>query len=1369
VRRLSVLLFAIFAIMLGTTMVSRSQAQSLPLLTRHVRQETLNGQAPLVGHLPSTQSMRLTLVLPHRNQAALNQFLKDLYDPSSASYRRFLTVDEFTANFGPTQEDYDSVVLFAKANGFTVVGTSRNRMNIDVTGAVENIESAFHVTMGTYQHPTENRTFFAPDREPTPDLAVQLWHIAGLDNYSTPHPALVRRDQNVKSALASPNQGVKPNATTGSGPSASFLGSDMRAAYYGGTALTGSGQSIGLFEFIGTDLTDLATYFTNAGQTNSVPITLLSVDTQSTSCVEPTCDDTEQTIDMIYSLGMAPGLSSLVMYIGTGALTGQTIDDAGILNAMATANPLNAQLSCSWSWTPADPSTDDPFFQEFAAQGQNFFADAGDDGNWATAPFVWPADSAFVTTVGGTSLQTTGAGGTWSSETGWDDTGGGISPNQIAIPAWQVATAAGCANCSQAFRNGPDVSANADFTYFVCADQEACTANLFGGTTFSTPIWAGYMALVNQQAAINGKPPLGFINPALYTIGLGPDYGLDFHDITTGGNTLGTTVGYDLSTGWGSPNGSALIEALAGSANPAVATTLSYNGPATFTNGSAGNPSATLTQTTGGAAVSGASVLFTLGTGGTAQTCSGTTGTNGVATCTIASVSQTAGGGAISASFAGNSNFLTSSSGPIAVNIVAGSAVATTLVYNGPATFTNGSAGNPSAMLTQTTGGAAVPGVSVLFTLGTGGTAQTCTGTTGANGTATCTITSVNQTAGGDTISASFAGNSSFLTSSAGPVSVTISAAPAVATTLTYNGPATFTNGSAGNPSATLTQTTGGAAVPGVSVLFTLGGGVSSQTCSGTTGSNGVATCTITSVNQTAGADTISASFAGNSSFLTSSAGPVSITISAASAIATTLAYNGPTTFTNGSAANPSATLTQTTGGSAVPGVSVLFTLGTGGAAQTCTGTTGTNGTATCAITSANQTVGADTVSASFAGNSGFLTSSAGPLSVTISAVPAVATTLTYNGPTTFTNGSAANPSATLTQTTGGSAVPGVSILFTLGSGGTAQTCSGTTGTNGAATCTITSVNQTGGADTISASFAGNSSFLTSSAGPVSVTISVAPAVATTLTYNGPTTFANGSAGNPSATLTQTTGGAAVPGVSVLFTLGTGGTAQTCSGTTGTNGAASCSITSVNQTAGGDTISASFAGNSSFLASAAGSVSVTITDFTLTVPTGTVTLTPGQTATYTITTGSFPGPVTLTASGLPTGAVATFNPNPVVPPETSTTLTITTTAPSAGVVWKPFGPRGPSSPRSFPAWTILLALSLAGMSFACLKRRTLRRMAPLTAMILLIAAASYLTGCTAGFPGLGTSNATPAGTFSIKVTATSGTDVHTTTVTLIVQ
>jgi subtilase family serine protease len=551
-----------------------SFAQSAPL-THHVREATASGLAPMVGTLPAGQTMRLTIALPLRNQSEIDAVLHDLYDPSSPSYRKFLTVEEFTARFGPTAQDYATVIRFAESNGLTVVGKSLNRVNLDVTGTVGAIEAAFHMNLNVYQHPTEDRTFYAPDREPTADLSVALWHISGLDNYSIPKPALHKREA-----------AAVPNATTGSGPGASFLGSDMRAAYYGGS-LTGGGQSLGLLEYVGTDLTDLTTYYKNVKQTNSVPITLKSVDGTPTTCFNAAgCDDTEQTLDMTQALGMAPGLSSLVMYIGSG--------DSAIFNAMATASPLNAQLSSSWTWSPADPSTDNPYFIEFAMQGQNLFQAAGDSGKWVGNSEIYPADDVYVTSVGGTDLETSSAGGPWSSETVWVDGGGGISPDHFAIPSWQTAAAAGCGACSQTLRNGPDVSANANFTFYVCADQSPCTANEYGGTSFAAPMWAGYLALVNEQAVNNGSATLGFINPSLYTIGLGSSYDTDFHDITSGSNGYSATVGYDLATGWGSPNGAGLIDSLTGPPAPGFSLAASPNSVTIAQGGSGGS---TITST----------------------------------------------------------------------------------------------------------------------------------------------------------------------------------------------------------------------------------------------------------------------------------------------------------------------------------------------------------------------------------------------------------------------------------------------------------------------------------------------------------------------------------------------------------------------------------------------------------------------------------------------------------------------------------------------------------------------------------------------------------------------------------------------------
>jgi subtilase family serine protease len=547
-QRLILSLLTLVALVMSMNVVS--QAQSQTLMTRHVREVTLNGQAQSVGRLPGTQIMHFDVVLALRHQPELENFLQELYDPSSSSYHRYVTPQEFTARFGPSQEDYDSLVRFAQACGFTQIGGSRDGMDLQFTGTVASIESAFHVTMNVYQHPTEKRTYYSPDREPTVNLPFQLWHISGLDNFSTPRPTYRRNPSQIHS-----------NAVKGSCPSSSYCGSDMRAAYYGSGPLTGTGQTLGLLEFAGYDIADLNTYFKNVGQTDNVPVTGVSVGGASLNCLaSQRCDDTEQIIDMTQAISMAPAMSALYVFVGN--------TDSALLSAMSTHSPLSSQLSSSWAWGSDDQTTDDPFFQKFAAQGQSYFQAAGDNGSYnGDSTFAWPGSSQYVISVGGTDLQTTKAGGPWSSETGWVDSGGGyLTRLAVPIPAWQQLT--GVINSknegSTTLRNGPDVSAESNFDFYFCSDQQACETGL-GGTSFAAPMWAGFTALINQQALQNGNALVGFINPAVYAIGVGSGYSAAFHDITSGNNGFPAVAGYDLNTGWGSPTGVGLINALAGS------------------------------------------------------------------------------------------------------------------------------------------------------------------------------------------------------------------------------------------------------------------------------------------------------------------------------------------------------------------------------------------------------------------------------------------------------------------------------------------------------------------------------------------------------------------------------------------------------------------------------------------------------------------------------------------------------------------------------------------------------------------------------------------------------------------------------------
>lgn len=520
-------------------------------LSGHVRPLVASGRAPLAGALPAWQRLHVAMVLPLRNKAALEAFLGGAYDRSSAGYRRFLTVEEFTARFGPSPADYQAVADFARARGFQVEPAAANRLEIRMTGTVEQIEEAFHVRMNLYRDPVQNRLFFSPDREPSLDLSVAVAHIAGLNDYSLPRP-MVRRAWGPQAAGA---------AVTGSGPGGSYLASDMRAAYYGDGALDGGGETVGLVEFDGYDRSDVDLTLQAAGQPSSAPIQNVLLDGADGTPVSG--DDAEAVLDIVQALGMAPGLSQVRVYIGT--------SDADILNAIA-AEDVAREVSISWTWSPDDPATDDEFFAEMAAQGQSVFAASGDDGQFdPLMEDFYPAEDAYVTAVGGTHLSTEAAGGAWWGESAWTDSGGGVSPDGIPLPAWQGGVATDANAGSSTLRNVPDVAMEADFDNYLC-DMGVCEG-AWAGTSFAAPRWAAFIALANQQGMAAGDGPVGLANPALYAIGKGAGYGNAFHDIVQGNNDsengccgqpwYSAVAGYDLVTGWGSPAGQGLIDALA--------------------------------------------------------------------------------------------------------------------------------------------------------------------------------------------------------------------------------------------------------------------------------------------------------------------------------------------------------------------------------------------------------------------------------------------------------------------------------------------------------------------------------------------------------------------------------------------------------------------------------------------------------------------------------------------------------------------------------------------------------------------------------------------------------------------------------------
>src|SRR5665213_236682 len=534
------------------------------------------------GRLAATNQLRLAIGVALRDPAGLDDFLAQVYDPASPNYRRYLTPEAFTARFGPTEKDYAAVKDFARTNGLTVTATYSNRLVLDVTGPVAAVEKAFHVTLRTYRHPTEARDFFAPDTEPMVDAALPVADISGLNNFKLPHP---------KSFKLSPAQPAGATPKAGSGSGGSYQGGDFRAAYAPGVTLCGAGQIVGLLEFDSYYAGDITNYESQSGYTNVPLANVLLNGVSGTPGFSGQGADAigEVSLDIEMAIAMAPALAEVIVYEGS--------QQNSILSQMISDNRAG-QLSCSWGWDSGPNTTTDNLFKQMAAQGQSFFNASGDSDAFRTGqvdnPSLANAPSScpYITEVGGTTL-TTGTASAYASETVWNWGGGtgssgGIS-SYYAIPIWQTNIVMTSRGGSASFRNIPDVAMTADNVRVIYNNNQSA---VFGGTSCAAPLWAGFMALVNQQETALGQPPAGFINPAIYAIATGPNYAACFHDITTGNNfwssspgSFSATNGYDLCTGLGTPTGQGLIDALASS--PDTLVILPHAGAAT---GVAGGP-----------------------------------------------------------------------------------------------------------------------------------------------------------------------------------------------------------------------------------------------------------------------------------------------------------------------------------------------------------------------------------------------------------------------------------------------------------------------------------------------------------------------------------------------------------------------------------------------------------------------------------------------------------------------------------------------------------------------------------------------------------------------------------------------------------
>jgi subtilase family serine protease len=191
-------------------------------------------------------------------------------------------------------------------------------------------------------------------------------------------------------------------------------------------------------------------------------------------------------------------------------------------------------------------------------QGMTFLASSGDGGatNYATegdartrqlasVPTTsFPANSPWVLTVGGTVLSINGATLQEVQESAWPKSGGGFS-KFYSTPTYQQHLPASTQSQLQNRRGVPDVAASADSHAGLVIHSQG-KYRVIGGTSASAPLWAALIAIGNQMAG----HPLGFVNPAIYTIGVSANAAQDFRDITSGNNTLAGVPGYNAVVGW---------------------------------------------------------------------------------------------------------------------------------------------------------------------------------------------------------------------------------------------------------------------------------------------------------------------------------------------------------------------------------------------------------------------------------------------------------------------------------------------------------------------------------------------------------------------------------------------------------------------------------------------------------------------------------------------------------------------------------------------------------------------------------------------------------------------------------------------------
>jgi subtilase family serine protease len=554
--------------------------------------------ATRLGALAAGTTMHVDVTLNVPDQAALTAFLNGVTDPSSPYYHKFLGAGQFGPRFGPSLAQVAAVEDALRAAGLSPGPASSDRLDIPVTATASALERGFGVTLDRYRM-AGGRVAYASSAAPKIPAAIAplVQGVLGLDDLypmqvagGSPATAGPAKSSTVGSVakvtgVVPDAKGPQPCSNTGGAENTA----DVFAAYYGMNALyslgdLGQGQKIAVVEFEPNATTDITKYEQCYGI--STKVNYFKVDGGAGTGT----GTGEAALDIEVIAGLAPRATIDVYRAPPTQLGGYDIWQR------FTKNDIEKTLSMSWGscetrLSAATLNANETQAQKAAAQGQTILASAGDSGSTgcfdsdntkvlsASSPSILP----YVTGVGGTSF-----GGKNGTENVWNDSdsgngagGGGVS-SHFCMPAYQHQKGIGVANgdskkdasasCqSKLFREGPDISADADPNFGYVIFFQGSWQDGIGGTSASAPLWASIAALTNASpfCADEGSGSPGVLPQVLYKVAAArPGYiyaskpqGL--RDITSGNNDY-TPSGYiggrypaakrfDMATGLGAP------------------------------------------------------------------------------------------------------------------------------------------------------------------------------------------------------------------------------------------------------------------------------------------------------------------------------------------------------------------------------------------------------------------------------------------------------------------------------------------------------------------------------------------------------------------------------------------------------------------------------------------------------------------------------------------------------------------------------------------------------------------------------------------------------------------------------------------------